>query len=120
MARLIVIASMRRLLLVVSLSFTLATFVRADPETAPGGQTPAPGGAQASEAAKDLPAPSTEGEPKAMKMSPAEIQKKKDEYYEQCMKDWDAATHMTKQEWQRTCKRMVENRVKFLIEQMGQ
>lgn len=36
------------------------------------------------------------------------------------MKDWDAATHLTKQEWQHTCKRMVENRAKLLIEQMSQ
>jgi len=34
----------------------------------------------------------------------------------QCVKDWDAGTHMTKQEWARVCKRVIDNRVKFLRE----
>jgi hypothetical protein len=40
------------------------------------------------------------------------------EYLAQCLRDWDAATHMTKQEWARTCRRVVEGRVKFMREQM--
>jgi hypothetical protein len=40
------------------------------------------------------------------------------EYLAQCLRDWDAATHMTKQEWARTCRRVVENRAKFMREQM--
>src|SRR5215468_838133 len=32
----------------------------------------------------------------------------------QCLRDWDAATHMTRQEWARTCRRVVSNRVKFM------
>jgi hypothetical protein len=35
----------------------------------------------------------------------------------QCLRDWDAATHMTRQEWARTCRRVVSNRAKFLQEQ---
>ena len=34
----------------------------------------------------------------------------------QCLKDWDAGTHMTKPEWARVCKRVIDNRVKFLRE----
>jgi hypothetical protein len=35
----------------------------------------------------------------------------------QCLRDWDAATHMTRQEWARTCRRVVSNRAKFMREQ---
>jgi hypothetical protein len=38
------------------------------------------------------------------------------QYLDTCMKDWDAATHMTKAEWSRTCRRLAEGRVKFLLE----
>ncbi len=38
------------------------------------------------------------------------------QYLAQCMQDWEPATHMTKQEWQRTCRRVVQERVKFLLE----
>src|SRR5262245_58090601 len=37
----------------------------------------------------------------------------------QCLRDWDAATHMTRQEWARTCRRVVSSRLKFLSEQQG-
>lgn len=39
------------------------------------------------------------------------------EHLAQCLKDWDRGTHMTRQEWERTCRRVVGNRVKFLREQ---
>lgn len=32
----------------------------------------------------------------------------------QCLRDWDAGTHMTRQEWARTCRRLATNRLKFL------
>ena len=48
--------------------------------------------------------------------SPAEVRKLSAEYLAQCMQDWDSATHMTKQEWARTCRRVVEGRAKFLLE----
>jgi hypothetical protein len=38
---------------------------------------------------------------------------------EQCLHDWDAATHMTRPEWARTCRRVVANRTRFLREQQG-
>jgi hypothetical protein len=35
-------------------------------------------------------------------------------YLAQCLLDWDAGTHMTKQEWSRTCQRVVRERGDFL------
>jgi hypothetical protein len=40
-----------------------------------------------------------------------------DEYYTTCVADWDAATHMTKEDWNETCRRLAEERVKFRLEQ---
>ena len=37
-------------------------------------------------------------------------------YISTCLNDWDAATHMTKQEWARVCRRVADGRVKFLLE----
>ena len=92
------------------------------PETAtpgaaatPSGETPSP----ASEKPTKLQSPpSAETKPNA-KMTPAEMRQLSDEYFKQCMQDWDAATHMTKQDWQRTCRRVADNRAHFLIEGMG-
>ena len=36
--------------------------------------------------------------------------------FAQCMKDWDAKTHMTTQEWERTCRRVMDERIKYLRE----
>ena len=41
-------------------------------------------------------------------------------HFDICMKDWDAATHMTKEEWARTCRRVVKDRVEFFLEQGGE
>jgi len=38
-------------------------------------------------------------------------------WFKDCVKDWDQGTHMSKQDYARTCRRVVENRVKALIEQ---
>jgi hypothetical protein len=38
------------------------------------------------------------------------------EYFEKCMNDWDATTHMTKKDWERTCRRLADQRVKFRLE----
>ena len=54
--------------------------------------------------------------PAGAKTSAAEIGKIADEQYKQCLDDWDAATHMTKKEWQLTCRRVVDSRVKFRLE----
>ena len=39
------------------------------------------------------------------------------EYLKECLRDWDADTHMSRQEWARTCQRVVDNRAKFMREQ---
>jgi hypothetical protein len=39
-------------------------------------------------------------------------------YLAQCLRDWDAATHMTRQEWARTCRR-VSARVKLMGDLQG-
>jgi hypothetical protein len=64
------------------------------------------------EAAQNQPPASTEDQSKK-KMSPAEIRKMSDDHYKQCLQDWDAKTHMTKKDWQRACRRTVDERVKF-------
>ena len=46
-----------------------------------------------------------------------EIAKRGADYLAQCMQDWEPATHMTKQEWRRTCERVVQDRLKFLLGQ---
>jgi hypothetical protein len=38
---------------------------------------------------------------------------------QQCLNDWDKATHMTRAEWARTCRRVVINRARFLSERQG-
>jgi hypothetical protein len=32
-----------------------------------------------------------------------------------CMNDWDGTTHMTREEWAHTCRRLVEERVEFFL-----
>jgi hypothetical protein len=64
----------------------------------------------------------TEAEKSAASKAEAKKAEKKEsdrgpEYLAQCLKDWDRGTHMTRQEWARTCRRVVSNRVRFLREQ---
>ncbi len=46
-----------------------------------------------------------------------EEQQLADTYFNECAKDWDASTHMTKVEWERTCRRVATDRVRFKIQQ---
>lgn len=48
---------------------------------------------------------------------PGEIRARGADWLKQCLQDWDAATHMTKSEWNRTCHRVVDDRVKWLFDQ---
>jgi hypothetical protein len=48
--------------------------------------------------------------------SPAQLRQRSDEYFAQCMRDWEVATHMSKQDWAKTCRRVVDRRVKFMLE----
>jgi len=38
------------------------------------------------------------------------------EWLKTCLADWDRATHMTKDEWTATCRRVSAERGKFLLE----
>jgi hypothetical protein len=55
----------------------------------------------------------------ARKAAPAKSAESKVDRLAQCLRDWDAGTHMTRQEWARTCRRVVSNREQFLREQEG-
>jgi hypothetical protein len=96
---------MHWLLLPVSLLCVLATAAIAQP---------------AAEETPKATAPSTtkpdESKSKAQP-SAAEIRKMSDQYFNTCMSDWDAGTHMTKKEWARTCRRIADDRAKFRSEE---
>jgi hypothetical protein len=52
----------------------------------------------------------------AQTSSSTQFQELHAQYVDTCMKDWDTATHMTKEEWRRTCRRLADERVKFRLE----
>lgn len=100
---------MRWLLFISSLLLVLATAEVVAPRRA--AETPA-------NEEKASPAPDAKQSSKAQR-SPAEMRKLSDAFFKQCLNDWDAGTHMSKQQWQRTCRRLADNRVKFMVEEMG-
>jgi hypothetical protein len=51
------------------------------------------------------------------KDTPEQIKDRGRAWFQQCMQDWDSATHMTRVEWERTCRRVALERTKFLMEQ---
>jgi hypothetical protein len=108
---------MHWLLLVISVLFALPAAAVADPDAQETAKLPT--------AAQPLPPPVSKapkqpsGDTAPVPMSPAEMRKTMDSQVKQCLDDWDAATHMTKKEWERTCRRVVDARVKFLAEQRG-
>jgi hypothetical protein len=40
-------------------------------------------------------------------------------YFTSCRADWDAATHMSRREWEMTCRRVATNRAKFKHQQQS-
>jgi hypothetical protein len=38
--------------------------------------------------------------------------------YSQCMQDWDSGTHLTKREWERTCRRLMQERGKSALREV--
>jgi hypothetical protein len=51
--------------------------------------------------------------------SAAEVQAIKERvssWLKTCLQDWDAATHMSRKEWEVTCQRVANERGKFLLE----
>ena len=49
--------------------------------------------------------------------SEEEIREKTAYWHDECIRDWDRQTHMTKKEWSDTCQRIVADRVKWLRSQ---
>jgi len=41
------------------------------------------------------------------------------EWFKTCMDDWDRTTHMTKAEWRTTCRRVADERGRFVAEQQS-
>jgi invasion protein IalB len=54
----------------------------------------------------------------AQRESPKEpskdIRAQADSWFKACKEGWDAATHMTRRDYERTCLRMAQERVKFM------
>lgn len=48
--------------------------------------------------------------------SPDTIRACGEAWLKDCLKDWDAATHMSRQEYAQTCERVAKERVKALID----
>ena len=36
-------------------------------------------------------------------------------WFKQCMQDWEPSTHMSKSQWERVCRRVVDDRVKAVM-----
>jgi hypothetical protein len=103
--------------LAISLLLVFAAAAIAEPDAAQDAVEP-------STSSDAQPPPPSEASPtvsslKTATTSPTETRAKSDSYFKQCLDDWDAATHMTKVEWQRTCRRIADERSKFMAEQMG-
>jgi hypothetical protein len=74
------------------------------------------GTAQAQPAPATGAASSASGAPDAP-LSAAEIKKRSDQYLTDCIGDWDKGTHMSKQDWTRTCRRVVQRRIDYMLQQ---
>jgi len=64
-----------------------------------------------SDGGKQAPVPAVQSETRRQ-----EIKTRVAEWLATCLKDWDQATHMTRREWQATCKRVASERGKFLLD----
>ena len=45
----------------------------------------------------------------------ADVKQRVADWLKTCLTDWDRETHMTKREWDRTCKRVAAERERFLL-----
>jgi len=62
-----------------------------------------------SDAAALLPTPAP-----ALKDPAKDVRVQTDAWFKDCKHGWDAATHMTRKDYERTCLRMAQERVKFM------
>jgi hypothetical protein len=51
---------------------------------------------------------------RALGQYPQDLKARMNTWYEDCRKGWDSKTHMSKKEYERTCRRMAQERVKYL------
>ena len=51
---------------------------------------------------------------RALGQFPEDMRAQMGAWYEDCRKGWDAKTHMSKKDYERTCQRMAHERIKFL------
>jgi hypothetical protein len=51
------------------------------------------------------------------RLTPEQIRKGGADWLAQCVKDWDAETHITRKDWQRVCRRVAAERINELIKQ---
>jgi hypothetical protein len=73
--------------------------------------------AQSEPSAKQPPAASSKGVgTRALGQYPKDLRGHMQAWYEDCRKGWDVATHMSKKDYERTCRRMAHERIKFLNE----
>ena len=49
--------------------------------------------------------------------SPDQVRACGNRWYNDCLADWDTQTHMSKRDYGRVCRRVADERVKFLLEQ---
>jgi hypothetical protein len=106
---------MRILILVLSLSMVVASGA-AHAQSDAGGSPTAPAAQTVPPPAKTVPPASVTSETTPTTLS--EIRERRSEWLAQCLRSWDAGTAMTKQEWERTCRRVTDDRVQFLTKQV--
>ena len=85
----------------------------------PQATTPAPDNAETLAGLQKSPPPSPPGTT-SNPNTPEQIRKRGADWLAQCLQDWDAATHMTKKDWQRVCRRVAAERINELIKQTKQ
>jgi hypothetical protein len=73
-------------------------------------------GVASAQSNKREPTPAAPAVP-AAQLSPAEIRERGAQYLADCVNDWDKGTHMSKKDWTRTCRRVVQRRMDFMLQQ---
>ena len=77
------------------------------------------GGASAQSDLQSKPSPPSSSKgvgTRALGQYPNDMRAHMQAWYEDCRKGWDAKTHMSKKDYERTCRRMAHERIKFLSE----
>ena len=114
---------MRSLLCIYSLSLIFvgsAAFAEPEEEPispTPQAATPNPSNAESPRMRKRPPVPEGATPNPTDVETPEQRRKRGAAWFNECLKDWDAATHMTKKDWQRVCRRVSVERVKLTKEE---